>query len=105
MALVLESLSKFEHLPSLETMAERLGMHRRTFQRALAGEGTSYSHLTERVLFRRAATLLGDQGLSVTSISVELGYSSPSSFVRAFRRIAGVTPMAYRRLKPRVDTN
>jgi AraC-like DNA-binding protein len=98
-ALVLESLCKFEHLPSLETMAERLGMHRRAFQRALADEGTSYRHLTERILFRRAATLLGDQGLSVTSISVELGYSSPSSFVRAFRRIAGVTPLAYRASK------
>ena len=93
---LLESLFKYEPLPPIEEIADRLGIHHRTFQRNLAAEGTSYRHLTQRMLFQRAAELLGDENLTVKMISAELGYKSPNSFVRAFRQIAGITPKAYR---------
>jgi AraC-like DNA-binding protein len=67
-------------------------------QRLLAGEDTSYRGLTERLIFRRAASLLTESHLSVGEVASELGYSSPSSFIRAFSRISGPTPMAYRKL-------
>jgi len=95
--LVLESLFEFETIPTLEVTAERFGVTSRTLQRALTNEGTSYRQLTERIIYRRAVSLLEEERMSLKMISGELGYSSPSSFVRAFSRIAGTTPMAYRK--------
>lgn len=77
-------------------MADRFGVNSRTLQRTLAEDDTSYRHISERMMFRRAVDLLADESLSVKTISSELSYSSPNSFIRAFRRIAGVTPGAYR---------
>ena len=96
---VLESLFEFGPLPSLEVMARHLGINSRTLQRSLAEEFTSYRDLTERLMFQRAVNLLEEQELSIKTISLELGYCSPSSFVRAFGRIAGITPVAYRNRK------
>lgn len=97
--LILESLCEFQPLTTLDEMAERFGMNSRTLQRALVDEGTSYRRLTERILFRRAAHLLEKSKLSVKEIAAELGYNSPSSFIRAFHRIAGTTPTAYRNIE------
>jgi AraC-like DNA-binding protein len=97
--LSLESLLEFEALPTLEVMADRLGVNGRMLQRLLAGEGTTYRRLTERILFRRAVRRLGESRLSIKEIASELGYSSSSSFIRTFARIAGTTPMAYRKLE------
>ncbi len=99
MVLTLESLLEFEALPTLEMMADRLGMNTRMLQRLLAGEGTTYRRLTESILFRRAVRLLRESRLSVKEIASELSYSSPSSFIRTFARIAGTTPGAYRKLE------
>jgi len=95
---LLDSLFIYQSLPIMEVIADRLGIHPRTFQRNLAAEGTTYRRLAQRMLFRRATELLEDEKLLVKTISAELGYSSPNSFVRAFRQIAGVTPQAWRRL-------
>jgi len=92
----LESLSEFQPLPTLKATAGHLGMNTRGLQRTLADEGTSYREITERILFRRAVSLLKKPAPSIKTIASELGYSSPSSFVRAFKRIANITPMAYR---------
>lgn len=97
--LILESLSEFQPLTSLDEMAERCGMNSRTLQRAFTDEGTSYRRLTERIVFRRAVHLLDNHRLSVKEIAAELGYNSASSFIRAFHRIAGTTPTAYRNIE------
>jgi AraC-like DNA-binding protein len=93
---ILNSLFEYDAIPTLEVTAERLNINSRTLQRALANEGTCYRNLTERVLFRRATSLLKEPQLSIKTVTAELGYSSPSSFGRSFKRIAGITPMAYR---------
>lgn len=93
---ILNSLFEYDAIPTLEVTAERLNINSRTLQRSLANEGTSYRNLTERVLFRRATSLLKEPQLSIKTVTAELGYSSPSSFGRSFKRIAGITPMAYR---------
>jgi AraC-like DNA-binding protein len=35
-------------------------------------------------------------GMPVTTIALELGYATASSFIRLFRRTFGATPSAYR---------
>jgi AraC-like DNA-binding protein len=97
--LILESLCEFQPLTTLDVIAERFRMNSRTFQRSLADEGTSYRRLTEQIMFRRAVHFLEIPSLSVKEIASELGYCSPSSFIRAFSRIAGTTPTAYRNIE------
>ncbi|OYR17725.1 helix-turn-helix domain protein [Brucella grignonensis] len=53
-----------------------------------------------RLRLFRSIELLGG-GLGVTQVAMELGYSSTSAFVYAFRTQMGCSPQAYmRRRKP-----
>jgi AraC family transcriptional regulator len=45
----------------------------------------------------RAKALLADPATSITEVGLALGFSETSSFTRAFHKIAGLTPTAYRR--------
>jgi AraC-like DNA-binding protein len=40
--------------------------------------------------------MLKDPNTKVADVSYQLGYSDPTHFTRAFRRIAGVNPRQYR---------
>jgi AraC-like DNA-binding protein len=95
---ILTSLFEYDAIPTLEVMAERLRMNSRTLQRSLAREETCYRTLTERVIYRRATYLLRESKLSIKDVAAELGYGSPSSFTRAFKRVAGITPTAHQDL-------
>lgn len=94
---VLCSLSRFGHAPSLDALAGRFGVSGRTMQRALGKEGVSYRDLTGGGMVERAMVLLEQESTPIKAISVELGYTSTNSFVRAFKKAAGVTPGAFRR--------
>ncbi len=50
-----------------------------------------------RVRMQRAKQLLGQQGWSVGQTAAALGYCSDVAFSRAFRRVAGKSPSAWRR--------
>jgi AraC-like DNA-binding protein len=57
----------------------------------------TYQLLIEGVRFRKARERLRqDNSLTVAELSRELHYGSSSSFVRAFRRVAGCTPLEFR---------
>ena len=65
----------------------------RLFQRCT---GESFNHYVRRVRIERAAGLLRDTDLSVTSIALECGYSSPPVMNREFQTNYHSTPSAYR---------
>ena len=44
-----------------------------------------------------AARLLTDGTAKVAAVALEVGYDSEAAFSRAFKKIAGVSPMAWRR--------
>ena len=92
----LESLNPYPPLPTLHTMAEMLQVHPRRLQRMLKNECTSYSELVARVRFRVACRLLETSDLSVKEIAHRLGYSGTNNFTRAFQRLAGMSPNAFR---------
>ena len=83
-------------LLSIEMMAEAMGLSRRTLQRALVGERTTYSRVLQRAKFEAAAAQLAQSSLSITEVAMELGYSDHSAFSRAFRNWSGTSPKCYR---------
>lgn len=58
--------------------------------------GTSPSLYLRRVRIDRAKELLAETSFTVMEIAVMVGYSSNSTFTRAFHSITGMTPKAYR---------
>ena len=82
---------------TIELAAGLSGMSKRTLQRKLTELGTHYSETLDHARFRAASQMLRNTGKYVTEIALRLGYSDAAHFSRAFRRIAGVTPRAYRR--------
>ena len=90
-----------EHLTeeiSLATLARLVDLSLYHFARAFKqsfGVPPHRYHMARRL--DRARSLLQRPALSVTQIGVEIGFRETSSFTRAFRKFAGVTPTEYRR--------
>ena len=82
--------------PTLVATAAMIGTSSRTLNRHLATQGLTYSTLIEQTRFAVAKPLLEDPDNPLIDIAAAVGYSDPSHFSRAFKRIAGVTPSSYR---------
>jgi AraC-like DNA-binding protein len=82
---------------SLAVVESEMGLHRRILQRMLADESTCFRELKEEVVRDEAVRRLALADASITSISMELGYSEPSAFHRAFRKWFGITPGRFSR--------
>ncbi len=81
---------------SAEKIAGNLGIPLRSFYRKLSDNGHSFRSVIADIRLRLAKQYLSDLKLSHSEIALLLGYSEQSSFIRAFRSWAGVTPGEYR---------
>jgi AraC-like DNA-binding protein len=84
-------------VPSLRQLADAAGTSARTLQRRLAGEGTSFALLLDKVRQDRALRQLAVSNASVLSIATELGYERQASLTRAMRRWMGAPPTLFRK--------
>jgi AraC-like DNA-binding protein len=84
---------------SAAEVAGNMGLHERTLHRRLKQAGTSFR--TQLDLARQAISqeLLESTRLPVSEIAGSAGYSDSSTFIRAFQRWAGVTPVAWRKMR------
>lgn len=89
-------LRAFPRQPALDETAQALGTTPRTLRRQLAQLGCSHSTLAQECQAMLAARLLAERRLSLKQIADALGFSSVSSFHRAFRRWHGSTPLQWR---------
>jgi len=80
-----------------EPLARALGVSLRVLQRRVAGHGTTVRALLDAAREENAKELLGDERLSVEEVGFLLGYSEERAFRRAFKRITGQSPAAWRR--------
>ncbi|MDJ0842042.1 MAG: AraC family transcriptional regulator ligand-binding domain-containing protein [Acidobacteriota bacterium] len=89
-----------EMLPSGQTsvddLARRLFVGRRTLQRRLGEEGTSFKTVLTGVREELARHYVSKSELPYPQISFLLGYEDPNSFFRAFRSWTGATPDSIR---------
>jgi AraC-like DNA-binding protein len=82
-------------------VAQALAIHRRTLNRRLSAEGTTFQKVLDTVRFTVAKEMLEDSRVAIPEIAVSLGYSDYVSFTRAFKRWTGDTPGAWRKRSPR----
>jgi AraC-like DNA-binding protein len=79
-----------------DELAALLDMHRRTFNRRLRAEGTTFRRVLDDVRFEVARQLLENSAAPLLRISQSLGYGEASAFTRAFKRWSGRTPAQWR---------
>ena len=81
---------------SVEATSKRLAMSKRTLQRLLRAEGTTFGAVLKETRHGLALHYLRNTGITFTEIGFLLGFDETSSFYRAFRAWTGSTPEATR---------
>jgi AraC-like DNA-binding protein len=83
--------------PTMDAVAQELGMSTRTLRRRLLEQQTSYHEILDQLRRELAEELLEDRDYKVSEVAVLLGFSDASAFHRAYLRWTGKTPAAQRR--------
>lgn len=78
--------------PKFEAMATMLKLSPATLRRRLKAEGQSYGTIKDDLRAMMARKLLDEETLTVAEVASQLGYSEPSAFYRAYRKLTGETP-------------
>ena len=83
---------------SLEDLANLVRLSPNHFCQAFAQSmGMPPHQYQRRQRVERAKLLLADADRSITEVAMAVGYSAPSNFATAFRRVTGLTPRDFRR--------
>lgn len=82
-----------EPLTDIEGTAHLLGMSTRNLQLLLGDENLTFREVLEQVRMTRALELLCETDIPIKTIAFALGYTDPTSFTRAFRRLTGRSPL------------
>lgn len=83
--------------PTLAALADALHRSARTLQRQLADEGVRFTDLLDERRRAGAERHLAATDATVEEVAFLLGFATPASFFRAFKRWTGRTPQAWRR--------
>lgn len=84
-------------IPTVMDIAEMANTSARNLQRMLAGTGLSYRGILNTVRLQRATNLLKRPEIKIIDIALFLGYTDAAHFTRAFRKMAGLSPLQFRR--------
>nr|WP_302477346.1 AraC family transcriptional regulator [Sphingomonas sp. ID1715] len=90
--------ARVEHGWTVEDLAREAGMSRSAFAaRFRDSVGLSPLDYVTRWRMFRAGALLRKGERSIAEIAIKVGYENESAFAKAFKRVTGITPGAYRR--------
>jgi len=79
-----------------DDVAQQLSLHRRTLNRRLKAQGTTFQKVLDGVRWEISRQLLGTTNISLDDVVAATGYADTSTFVRAFHRWSGTTPAKWR---------
>ena len=83
---------------SLTELAQFFGYSTRHISRLIKDStGKSFAEIIKELRMKKAAELLGNNELSISSIMESVGYSDTSTFYKAFKSFYGTSPVDYRR--------
>jgi len=93
-------IDAYSHRPiDLESAADKADLSSFHFLRLFTKVlGVSPHQYLVRSRLRHAARLLADDERAITDVAFDVGFGDLSNFVRTFRRAAGVSPRAFRRM-------
>jgi AraC-like DNA-binding protein len=77
---------------SMEVVADKLGVSRRTLHRQLKDEGVTFEHVLDELRHKLALHFLSGKKVSVSETAYLVGFSDPAAFSRAFKRWTGTSP-------------
>jgi AraC-like DNA-binding protein len=83
-------------IPSVDDVADKLYMSKRTLQRRLNDKGVHFNQYADEIRCKMAQQYVEKTNLPLTEIAYLLGYAQISAFSRAFRRWTGKTPHSFR---------
>ncbi|MDO3408685.1 helix-turn-helix domain-containing protein [Saccharibacillus sp. CPCC 101409] len=87
---------------SLDHLGDVFGMSPRAVSKLFkAGTGIRFVDYVMELRMKKAELLLRETGLPVQTVGEQVGYPQVISFIRTFKRYAGVTPGEYRKLPER----
>lgn len=82
---------------TLSRLARKMGLPSRQISQAInRATGANVSQYINQLRVRHACRLLEETDQSVTSIMLESGFQTKSNFNREFRRVTGMSPVAWR---------
>lgn len=97
MRLISELVHDSKVMPSLGDLAHACQLSRRHLMRAFRQEtGQTVGEFVRYRAIDKAMKLLRDTDQPIATIATEVGFSSPSAFSSAFRRVTGESPRKYR---------
>ena len=79
-------------VPKQKDIAQSLHLSLRNMQRLLKKENTNYRIIVNDIRVDLAHQYLKSMSYSIGQVAYMLGYSEPSSFIRAFKRSTGILP-------------
>jgi AraC-like DNA-binding protein len=82
--------------PEVANVARELGMSERTLQRRITGGATTFRDLLSDARRELSQQLLEDPTIDIDEVTCLLGYQDTTSFYRAFKDWAGVSPGEWR---------
>ena len=91
----IEGLLCNENLKLVE-IADHFGLTQRSFQRQLDRFDLKFGSILDDYRVSRAMSVLRSENISMTELSLDLGYDHPQNFARAFRRRVGQSPREFR---------
>ncbi|KJG19282.1 AraC family transcriptional regulator [Photobacterium iliopiscarium] len=86
--------SRYYGFPTLDFIAEKIGLSRQQLQRRLHDNGWTFTSMTNYILCNLAIKYMLS-GMSIEMIATVLSYSNVQSFSKAFKRNRGLTPAQY----------
>lgn len=96
-ALIEQLIARPEHSWPMEEMASYTGLSRSAFcKRFQELSGTSPGQMLISLRVRQATRLL-KQGVAVADVAEAVGYQSVAAFTRAFAKVTGILPGAFRK--------
>lgn len=81
----------------LSEIAECFGLSKRSFQRQLDAFDLKFGIVLDDYRVSRAISSLRSGEVSITELSLDLGYDHPQNFSRAFKRRVGQSPREFRK--------
>lgn len=87
------------------TITQFLPFERRTMQRKLKQDGSSYRELLSEVRVEMAKDCLSHSDIPITRLAERLQYSGLASMTRAFKTQTSLTPKAWRQQRQKLHSN